>query len=225
MFRTPEGFQSAKIEATKAIQDYLIQKNDLLNIEVFTNNGERLIDPNPQLTDNASRSNGQNEKINYLVNTEGKVKLPLVGEMAFEGLTLREAELASQEEYSKYFKEPYVVISFVNKRAVLLGSAGGEVIPLSNQNVHLTEVLALGKGIDNNAKSHNIRVLRGDEVFIVDLSTIEGYRKGDMLIQPGDIIYIEPVRRPASEALNDYGRFISLVVSLASLIVVIISVN
>ena len=227
MFNTPEGFEPSNIAlaANHALQDYLIQKNDYLTIEVFSNNGERLIDPNPELTTTNPAGNTQKEKVSYLVATDGEVKLPMVGNIKMEGYTLRQAETVIQKEYAKFFKDPYVAITFTNKRAVLLGSMGGQVIPLANQNMHLTEVLALGKGLDNSSKAHSIRVLRGEEVFLVDLSTVEGYRTGNILIQPGDIIYVEPVRRPASEALRDYGSLLSILVSLASLAVVIISVN
>lgn len=227
MFKTPEGFEPDQITlaANHTLQDYLIRKNDYLNVDIFSNHGERLIDPNPELTANNPQANVQREKVNYLVTTDGEVKLPMVGNIKLEGQTLRQAEVIVQKEYGKFFKDPYAVITFANKRAVLLGSMGGQVIPLTNQNMHLTEVLALGKGLDNSSKAHTIRILRGQEVFLVDLSTIDGYRTGNILIQPGDIIYVEPVRRPASEALRDYGSLLSILVSLASLAVVIISVN
>ena len=222
MFNVPEGFQPKEIVAGTA-QDYRIQKNDLLTIEIFSNNGERIIDPNPELTD--TKVIGEKSKFTYLVAMNGYVKLPMVNEIKLEGLTLREAEIALQKEYEKFFKFPYVAMGFVNKRAVLLGATGGQVIPLNDQNIRLTEVLALGKGLDNNAKAHNIRVLRDGDVFVIDLSTIEGYKAGNMLIQPGDIIYVEPVRRPFSEALRENGSILSIVVSLASLIVIILKVR
>lgn len=226
MFKTPENFQSGKIspESINAITDYQIQKNDLLTVEVFSNNGERIIDPNPELT-NTKTPTGERDKITYLVTTNGNAKLPLINEVKLEGLTLRQAEVLVQTEYAKYFKDPYVVMHFVNKRAVLLGATGGQVIPLDNQNMRLTEVLALGKGLDNNAQAQNIRVLRNDEVYLIDLSTIEGYKEGDILIQPGDIIYVEPIRRPFTEAIRENGSIISIVVSLASLVVIILNVR
>lgn len=223
MFQPEESFKSAEIspDAIKMVQDYQIQKNDYLNIEVFSNNGEKIIDPNPELS-NANAVPLEKEKVKYLVTTDGTVKLPMVEEIELQGLTLRDAEIKIQDAYSKFFKDPYVVMNFENKRAILLGASGGQVIPLVNQNMKLTEVLALGKGLDNNAKAHNIRVLRGDDVFIIDLSTIEGYRVGNMLIQPGDIIYIEPIRRPFSEALRENGTLLSIIVSLASFVVIIL---
>ena len=68
MFKTPENFQGKEItaESINAIQDYIIQKNDLLTVEVFSNNGERLIDPNPELT-NSKLQDGEREKLTYLI--------------------------------------------------------------------------------------------------------------------------------------------------------------
>jgi polysaccharide export outer membrane protein len=226
MFKPPENFQPKEItsESIKIIQDYIIQKNDLLTVEVFSNNGERLIDPNPELT-NSKVQGSEREKITYLVTANGNAKLPLINEVKVEGLTLRQAEVSVQIEYAKYFKDPYVVMHFVNKRAVLLGATGGQVIPLNNQNMRLTEVLALGKGLDNNAQAQNIRVLRNDDVYLINLSTIEGYKEGNILIQPDDIIYVEPIRRPFTEAVRENGSIISIVVSLASLVVIILNVR
>jgi len=227
MFRTPEGFQSQPItEAEKNIApNYRIEKSDLITVDIFSNNGELIIDPNPALTNSSNNLAGEKEKLKYLVTSDGTVRLPLVGEVNLEGLTLREAEISIQSEFSKYYKDPYVLMEFLSKRVTLLGATGGKVIPLQNQNTRLTEVLALGEGLDNDAKAHNIRVLRGQEVFIVDLSTIEGYQSGNMLIQPGDIIYVEPVRRPFSEAVRENGSIISIIVSLASLVVIILNVR
>ena len=78
----------------------------------------------------------------------------------------------------------------------------------------------MAKGLDNTAKAQNIRVLRKEKVFLIDLTTIDGYKSGNMLIEPGDIVYIEPVRRPLSEAFRDYAGIIGLAVSIYTLIIV-----
>ena len=44
MFKVSED-QVLKTEADKTEKGYTIQKNDLLELEVYTNGGERLIDP------------------------------------------------------------------------------------------------------------------------------------------------------------------------------------
>lgn len=224
MFNLPEGFQPDVItkEALMVEKNYVIQQNDYLNLEVYSNKGEKLIDPNPELSNpSVNQQNITRQRQNYLVDLNGMAKFPMIGELKLTGLTLRQAEEIIQEEYLKFFKEPFTILTYANKRVIVLGATGGQVIPLVNQNISLVEVLGLAKGLDNFAKAQNIRVLRKEKVFLVDLSTIEGYRKSNMLIEPGDIVYVEPVRRPVSEAFKDYAGIVGLAVSIYTLIIVV----
>jgi polysaccharide export outer membrane protein len=202
-------------------RDFVIQKNDWLEMQVYTNRGEKLIDPMPELS--APTVTTPDDRLNpqYLVDQNGICKLPMVGEMKLEGLTLRQAEEAVQKNYLQFFKEPFVLLQFANKRVVVLGALGGHVIPLTNQNITLAEVLALAKGPTNDTKVQNIRIARQDSVFQVDLSTIEGFSSGNMVMKPGDIVYAEPVRRPFTEATRDNASFLTVLISLLTLIVVL----
>jgi polysaccharide export outer membrane protein len=220
LFKVPEG-STLQTQLTAAEKNYIVQKNDLLQLEVYTNKGERLVDPEAVL----SKDQGATppEPKTYLVDESGKSKFPLIDEEKIEGLTLRQAEALLQGDYGKFYQDPFVILKYANKRVTVLGSPGGQVIPLTNENMRLTEVLALAKGLNNDAKAHNIRVIRGDQIMLADLSTFEGYKKNDVIVAPGDIIYVEPIRRPLSEGLRDYGPAISIITSLTTLIVVIIS--
>lgn len=224
LLKTPEDFQSTKVtkELREAERNYVIQKNDILHLEVYANKGERIIDPNPTLSqrDNNTQTEERPE-VTYLVDLNGTVKFPVVGELKIEGLTLRQAESIIQNEYEKFFKDSFVVLTFKNKRVIVLGAVGGVVVPLENHNVTLAEILAIAKGLPNDSKSHNIRVVRKDQIFVIDLSTAEGFLSGNMIVEPGDIIYLEPVRKPFAEGLRDYAGLASLLISTLSLIIVI----
>jgi polysaccharide biosynthesis/export protein len=231
MFKSTDAAsaEKAKKDAAEVENNFQIIKNDRLRIKIYSNGGERLIDPNPQLTgtnQNRQQTNSvsENEPV-YLIDLKGLIKLPMVGEVKLEGLTLKQAELVLQKEYERFFKEPYVQLSFVNKRVIVLGALGGQVIPLENENTRLVEVLALAEGLDNNAKAQNMRLIRDDKVYEIDFSTIEGYLNGNMLIQSGDIVYVEPIRKPVSEALRDYSGMFSILVSLVTLITLISAIN
>ncbi len=213
--------QTAEAEAR-----YLIRAHDQLELEVYTNKGERILDPDfAKVEGTGSVGSGPQPARVYTVNPNGQVRFPLVGDVKLEGITLDQAEQVLQQEYTHYYKEPFVALKFANKRVVVLGAPGGRVVPLPYENVRLTEVLALAEGLDDNARADNIRVLRGKDVFVANLSTVDGYRNGDMIIQPGDIIYVEPVRRPFSEGLRDYGPILSLITSIGTLIIVILQTN
>lgn len=228
MLKTPKDFTSAKIskEILDAERNYVIQKNDLLQLEVYANKGERIIDPNPDLSSQGTANTGEEKATEkYLVDLQGIAKFPVIGEVKVEGLTLRQAEAILQTEYEKYFKESFVLLNFINKRVVILGAVGGQVVPLENHNVTLVEILAVAKGLPNDSRAHNIRVVRKDQVFVVDLSTVDGFLAGNMIVEPGDIIYVEPIRRPFAEGLRDYAGFASLVISTLSLIIVLQNTN
>ena len=223
MFRVPQG-QALQQQLSTAEKNYVIQKNDYLGLEVYTNEGERIIDPDLKLLkDVPTQAMTARTPLNYLVDAGGVTKFPMVGALKLEGLTIRQAEELLQKEYARFYEKPFVVLSYQNKRVIVLGAPGGQVIPLANETMHLVEVLALAKGISNDAKANNIRVLRGDQVFVADLSTFEGYKKNNLVMEPGDIIYVEPIRRPLVEGARDYGPIISVLTSLTTLIVVIVS--
>jgi len=204
--------------------NYTIQPNDLLTLEVYTNRGEKIVDPNRE---SFKEGNAQVSAApaQYLVAVDGLVKFPLIDAVKLQGLTLGQAEEVLAQAYNKFYEEAYVILQYTNKRVVVLGAPGGQVIPLNNENMRLAEVLALAKGVTADGRGNNIRVLRDDQMMVADFSTFEGYKKSNFLIKPGDIIYVEPVRRPFIEGLRDYSPAISIITSLATLIFIISQTN
>jgi polysaccharide export outer membrane protein len=222
MFQVPEG-KALKESLESAEKNYTIQKNDYLELEVFTNKGEKIIDPEfLQATGQTSQNVGTTKPL-YLVDANGVTKFPMIGEIKLEGLTLRQGEEMLQEAYSKFYADSYAVLKYTNKRVTVLGAPGGQVIPLAHENMRLVEVLALAKGVNNDAKAQNIRILRGDQVFVADLSTFDGYVKNNIIINPGDVVYVEPIRKPFTEGVREYGPILSIITTLTTLVVVIIN--
>ena len=131
--------------------------------------------------------------------------------------------------YSTYYENPFVNLQVVNRRVVVLGALGGQVIPLSYEDMTVIEVLALSGGLDNFSKANNIRLIRGDlddpQVQVMDLSTIQGMREAQLLVQPNDIIYVEPIRRVVTESVRDVAPVVALLTSMITLLVLVISLN
>ncbi|HEU5291928.1 MAG TPA: polysaccharide biosynthesis/export family protein [Cyclobacteriaceae bacterium] len=222
MFKLPEDV-AVKQQVAETEKNYTIQKNDYLKLAVYTNGGERIVDPDLKLLKDMPVQNTETRPDpDFLVDVNGAVKFPMIGELKIEGLTIRKAEELLQKEYAKYYQQPFVTLTYTNKRVIVLGAREGKVIPLVNENVMLAEILSLANAIDNNSMAHNIRVIRGEQYFIADFSTMEGYYKTNMIMQHGDIVYIEPVRRPLAEAMKDYSGLASLAISITTLIAVLI---
>jgi polysaccharide export outer membrane protein len=224
MFRIPEGTPLPQ-QIAAAEKNYVILKNDVLQLDVFTNKGERIIDPGAELSKDAGQKPEAKEPLTYIVDIRGVAKFPLVGELKIDGLTIRQTEEILQKEFAKYYQDPFVILKVSSWRVFVLGAPGGQVIPLTHENTTLVEVLAMAKGVDKNARAHNIRVIRGEQFFVADFTTFDGYKKSNMILESGDIVYIEPIRKPFTEGVQEYGPLISVITSLATLIVVLTQAN
>ncbi|QSE97410.1 polysaccharide biosynthesis/export family protein [Fulvivirga lutea] len=203
----------------------IIEIGDYLELEVFTKYGEKVIDPDYELVSDNLNAEKLRPKLKYLVRNDGSVKLPMVGDVYLEGKSVNSAEEFLQMKFETYYHHPFVKLRILNKRVIVLGASEGQVVPLENEKTTLAEVLALSQGITNNSKAHNLKVVRGSEVLLIDLTTIEGFQNGNILVEPGDVIYIEPIRRPFTEFMRDNGPILSVATSLISLIAVLISIN
>lgn len=224
------NYQGLSTEMAEAERTYTVQPNDLLEMEIYTNKGERIIDPDFELArqQGGGQQIAQRRQQQYLVQANGEVRLPMVGYISLAGYNLNQVDSILASAYGNFYKEPFVLTRYVNKRVVFLGSTGGKVIPLPNQNMNLLEVLALAGGI-SGGKAHNIRLIRGDldnpQVQLINLNTIEGMRQASLQVQSGDIIYVEPIRRLLPETIRDIGPVLGLVSNIIGLALVIISLS
>ncbi|MBA9078880.1 MULTISPECIES: polysaccharide biosynthesis/export family protein [Rufibacter] len=220
MFKTDGDVNSELLKAsvTVATQNYQIQPNDILDIKIYTNKGEILVDPNnflrielTQGSNGGSSNQNRNQQVeqpSYVVQPNGEVKVPMIGYIKVSGLTVAQADSVFQSQFETYYKGTYVYTQVVSRRIVVLGAAGGKVVPLTNERMNLVEVIALAGGVPDNGKAHNIRLIRditSDKpiVQVIDLSTIAGVQRASLYVKPNDVVYIEPVRRVFNESLRD----------------------
>ena len=143
MFQLEEG-DVLEQAVQKAEDNYKLAINDLLKVNLFTNDGEQLIDPNfESITRQSSNVQQQQSRsqFTYLVQENGIVKLPVIGEVDVAGLTINEAEETLEKLFDEFYKGSYVKLQFLNKRVVVLGQTS-QVVPLENENTTLLEVLA-----------------------------------------------------------------------------------
>ena len=202
MLKAPKGFVYDNIETELNEIEYKINVNDQLTFQLYTRNGSQLID---MYTQNTKEENilrlmqFQNIGSLYLVREDSLVDFPIIGNHNIVGKTIREAELYLKKLYSKFYVEPFIVLGVNTKRVFLFkGNTNGEasVVPLTFNNMTLFEVIASAGGIGQRNSSKNIKVVRktneGNKIFNVNLSTIEGIKYGNMIMQSHDVIYIKP---------------------------------
>ena len=221
MLKTPRNYPFAKLNDSISNVNYKISPNDFVDLRLYSQDGFRLIDfTNISTSSGSGNSYYMGGGVQYLVESDGTVKLPVIGRIPISGYTIRAATEMLEQKFSQYYIKPFIILSVTNRRVIVFpGSPGSaKVIPLVNNNTTLIEALALSGGITEEGKARQIKLIRGNpdkpDVYLIDLSTINGIKAGSTILQEGDIIYVTPQRRPSVQLLERITPTLSLVTSL-----------
>ncbi len=236
MFRVKDFENDPKIaeQLKQAEKNYRMKVNDKIDLIVETNGGEALIDPNRQMRIEMAGGVGnqgaqQQQDLFYLVQKDGRVNFPMVGFVKVEGLTVRELDSALVKEYEKFYEKPFVKTTVVNRRVFVFLGQVATVVPLDNEDMTIIEAIARAGGMNDDTKAEKVRLIRGDHsnpyVEVIDLTTIQGYQTATMQVRSEDIIYVEPVRRVANEAIRDVTPLLTFATSLLAIALLIASIN
>ena len=193
----------------KVVIENPIKVGDKIQFSIYTNQGESIIDPTGNLVSAKSFSDANlaaADKPVFEVLENGYCFFPLIGKMSVIGLKSSELDSVLSKKFETYYNGVYVLSKVINKKIIVLGGTGGKILPFSS-NMNLLEALAIYGGLDDKSKGYNIRIIRGDlknpEITMVNLRTVKDMKNSMVNLKPDDIIYIESVRRPGSEAVRD----------------------
>ncbi|MEI7801492.1 MAG: polysaccharide biosynthesis/export family protein [Bacteroidota bacterium] len=205
MFKTDKFYQYTPADTIVSNKEYVLKSKDVLEIQILSNNGYQLVDVLGQT--------GYYYPVTYTIHNEGFAVLPMLDSLYLAGYSITGAENLLSERYSYYFVNPYIKIKVINRRCVVYpGRGNAQVVNLDNEGVSLIEVLALAGGL-GTSKAYRIKLIRGDlrnpQVFLIDLSTIEGMKKANLQVSANDIIYVEPAL-----TFNDINQQILPVITL-----------
>lgn len=222
MFKTPKdgSFKFDSLQMAPS-EDYKIGPGDRFMFFFSTNNGERIINNlsgvNSDNYQNQRMMQNSQNMMDYLVRQDGTAEIPIVGEYLVAGLTIVQLEDSLTKILSRQFQNPFVQIRLSNQRVIVFPGRGqAQVVYLQNVNTSLLEVIAMAGGISNDGFSNSIKVMRQNKsgkrsIFKIDLSTIEGIKQAEMIVQSNDYIYIDYKPRIASGVLIEIAPWISLI--------------
>ena len=210
MFETAKSFSYSDFKPSE--KEYKIKPFDKLDIKITTNDGFKLINIEGEAVK-------EQVGIEYLVEFDGKVKVPTLGRIDVANMTIREAEAFLENKYKDFYQNPFVLIKVTNRRVIVFssGSESGGVLEIENENFTLIEALAKSGGITSSAKAYRIKLIRGDlnnpEVFMFNVSSIKDMKNANFLLQANDIIYVEDKPRYGARILSEITPYISLLTS------------
>ncbi|NNC95604.1 MAG: hypothetical protein HKN92_08585 [Chitinophagales bacterium] len=220
-----QGDSDLLIRGKKMIDEYLIQTGDELSLQIFARDGFKLID----VLSGSELAQQKAITYKYLVNKEGYADLPILGSYYVAGYTEETLEEKLEVEYAALFNEPYAILTVENRRAIVFKGSSAQVVALNRSATNLLEVIAKSGGLDENSKAFKIKIIRGEfsepEIILVDLSTVEGLKNADMIVQANDVIYIEEKRKIFSDVLGELTPILTLITAITSAYLLFKSIN
>jgi len=195
-------------------EEYKLSIDDKIKFNLTTNDGAILIENMSGIADKQIQSV---KEVEYLIRRDGTVELPKLGKVRVSGLSVEDCEDTLVSKYSKEYQDPFVQIQVTNQRVIVFPGNGSDakVIPLLNVNTTLMEALAQAGGITDRGKANTVKLMRkvnGErQVFVMDLSVIEGLKYADMIVQANDYIYVEPTPELSKELAEDVLPIVSLI--------------
>ena len=209
-----------------------IQNDDLLYITISSKDAE-LIEPFKNATLIGATSSTTNAATGFLVNNEGFINLPSLGQIFVRGLT--STQIADKIEKllikGNYIKDPVVTVRLGNFKVTVLGEVSNPgTIEVIGNRVTILEAISQRGDLKPTAKRKNIKILREIDgkrnIYTVDITKANLVESPYYYLSQNDIIYVEPNKTigakssPWLTALGIGGTVLSLVLSVITLIAV-----
>lgn len=224
-----------EVEQQEKLYDAKIMPKDLLTIVVSCTSPELAIPFNLTVASNAGIAVSTSSYVTtqpvlqpYLVDNEGNINFPVLGELKLGGLTKREAEQLIIDKLKPYMKEtPIVTVRMVNYKISVIGEVTRPgTFTLSNEKVNLLEALAMAGDMTVYGLRDNVKLIREDangkqQIVTLDLNKAETILSPYYWLQQNDIVYVTPNKAKARN--SDVGNSTSLWFSATSILVSIVS--
>ena len=193
----------ASLHIAQSDFENIIQKNDQLWITVGGSNLTDLLIINSAAgvpAGSAATSAAQSPTATgFLVEADGKIKLPYLGMVQAEGLTRLQLEAFLTEKFKDYTKDPVVNVRFLNYNFSVLGEVpkpGRFNMP--TERTTIVEALSMAGDIGELGKRENVLIIRevnGKRDFArVNLLSKDLFNSPYFYLKTNDVIYVEAVK-------------------------------
>lgn len=173
---------------------------------------------------NSSGSVNGTNAYTYLVDPNGNIQLPILGEIHVAGLTRLQLQdlLCDILRDNNYLSDPYVMVRFYNFKVFFLGSDGGKSINIPNERLTFLEALAMSGDISAYTRRDKIGVLRDEDgvmtMHYIDPRSSNVFNDPYFILQKNDIIVTRSyASKYWKDEMNFWMSWVSIGTSLASL--------
>ncbi len=138
--------------------------------------------------------------VSYTVKEDGYVRLPYIGDIKVQNLTLDEASNKIQKALEEYLNQPTVFIKYVNKYVTVLGEVA---VPgrydYPDEFINIFQALGFAGDVTYFGNRNEVMVVREENNVIkrnfIDLTSEDLYESQYYYLRPNDIVYVQPLKR------------------------------
>ena len=203
------------------LQDYRLQRGDLLSVQISTTTEQQHDFFNKENTSNSELMIRNPYLYGYLIKEDGNLDLPSLGIVKAAGFTLRELEKIIKNIAVSYFERPVVKLNIINFEITVLGEVNKPgTFKIVDPQVNILYALSLAGDITQFGDRRRVKIIRNKDelnrVFYIDLTQINMLNNTDFMLQPHDIIYVAPLRKKFF-AFNSVANLITISLSAVTL--------
>ena len=210
--------------------EVIIHGDDLLAIMVNSRDPELALPFNMPMVSYQLGSNagGQQRVLGYLVDTNGNIDFPILGEIHVEGLTrMQLTELIKNKLIEgDLIKDPIVTVQFLNFKISVMGEVGRPgSFTISGDRITLLEALSMAGDLTIYGRRDRVGVLRENNgkrtILFHDLRSADIFNSPCYYLQQNDIVYVEPNKAKSGQSSINQNNSIGVWVSVISLLTTI----
>ncbi|GAA4054078.1 hypothetical protein GCM10022388_20660 [Flavobacterium chungnamense] len=217
-------FQNGKKNAIEdnRILDQKIETNDILSIKIVSLDIESSRIYNIDLLNGITSGTVNPEiiKINgYLVNDEGFITLPVLGQLKVNDKTTRELELFLSKKLMNdgHLKEPTVTVRLLNSKLTVLGEVRQPgTFTFYEKNLTLLQAIGMAGDLTINGERKDVLLIRYENntktINHIDLTTTDWMSSNLFYVKQNDVIIVNPNNAKIKSAgiIGNAGTLISV---------------
>jgi len=181
------------------IAEPVIQKNDLLSIQVYSASLDPAVDELYNIRVQTGVSSQNQQLLGYLVDVGGNIEMPRIGKVKAEGLTKGQLEAVIKDRLQGELANPTVQVRFLNFRIPVLGEVGapgGLNIPTAR--LTILEAVGMAGGVTEFGKIKEVKVLRENNgvrrMGTLDLTSQKIFTAEYYQLQQNDVVLVDQNR-------------------------------
>jgi polysaccharide export outer membrane protein len=163
--------------------------------------------------------------IGYLVDENGNINFPFVGNINVASLTTSQAAEKIQKALSDYVANTSIIVKYVDNQISILGEVNRQgLYSFSQDKLNIYEALGLGGGITRYGDRKNVVLVRNEGGKIMhyrlNLSDSKIANKDYYYVMPNDVVIVEPLKAISTSYSNI--TFTTVLSSITTLIAVLL---